>query len=177
MQSKLSKRRGLTFMGFALVALVLAACGSTSKSGTTAKGTTVSASPAASSSALSVKHGSAGTYLVGATGHALYLWEADSMNKSVCSGPCLSAWPAVTASGKPVAGAGVKPNAIGTITTGGQMQLTYDGHPLYYYVGDSGAASTSGQGSDGFGAKWWLVSPAGKAITASSSASSGSTGY
>ena len=51
---------------------------------------------------------------------------------------------------------------LGTITrSDGTKQVTYDGHPLYYFAGDSGAGMASGQGSDGFGAKWWLVSPAG----------------
>ena len=59
--------------------------------------------------------------------------------------------------------------------------MTYDGHPLYYFVGDSGPGTATGQGSDAFGAKWWLVSPAGSDITASVSSfsvggSSGSSG-
>jgi hypothetical protein len=45
--------------------------------------------------------------------------------------------------------------------------VTYDGHPLYYYAGDSGSGMASGQGSDSFGAKWWLVSPSGSDVTAS----------
>ena len=45
--------------------------------------------------------------------------------------------------------------------------MTYDGHPLYYFAGDSGAGMASGQGSDNFGAKWWLVAPSGSDVTAS----------
>jgi hypothetical protein len=45
--------------------------------------------------------------------------------------------------------------------------LSYDGHPLYYFSGDSGPGTATGQGSDGFGAKWWLVAPAGSDVTAS----------
>ena len=57
---------------------------------------------------------------------------------------------------------------LGTITrSDGTKQVTYDGHPLYYYAGDSGAGMASGQGSDSFGAKWWLVSPSGSDVTAS----------
>jgi len=52
---------------------------------------------------------------------------------------------------------------------------TYDGHPLYYFVGDTAPGQISGQGSDGFGAKWWLVDPAGTAITAAVTVSSGAT--
>ena len=48
----------------------------------------------------------------------------------------------------------------------GTEQVTYKGHPLYYFVADTSAGSTKGQGSDAFGAKWWLVAPSGTAITA-----------
>jgi hypothetical protein len=55
---------------------------------------------------------------------------------------------------------------LSTITrSDGTKQVTYDGHPLYYFVGDSGPGTASGQGSDNFGAKWWLVSPAGSDVT------------
>jgi hypothetical protein len=70
---------------------------------------------------------------------------------------------------------------LGTITrSDGTKQVTYDGHPLYYYAGDSGSGMASGQGSDSFGAKWWLVSPSGSDVTASVSSftvsSSGASG-
>ena len=63
---------------------------------------------------------------------------------------------------------GAKASDIGTITrSDGTKQVTYDGHPLYYFSGDSGPGTATGQGSDGFGAKWWLVSPTGSDVTAS----------
>jgi hypothetical protein len=58
-------------------------------------------------------------------------------------------------------------SSLGIITrSDGGKQVTYDGHPLYYFSGDSGPGQANGQGSDGFGAKWWLVSPAGAGVTA-----------
>jgi hypothetical protein len=102
---------------------------------------------------------------------------------SACSGACASAWPPVT--GTATAAGSAKASDLGTITrSDGTKQVTYDGHPLYYFVGDSGPGTASGQGSDNFGAKWWLVSPAGSDITASvssfsvgsASGSSGSAG-
>jgi len=61
-----------------------------------------------------------------------------------------------------------KPSDLGTITrSDGTKQVTYDGHPLYYFAGDSGAGTASGQSSDSFGAKWWLVAPNGSDVTAS----------
>jgi hypothetical protein len=66
---------------------------------------------------------------------------------------------------------GAKAADLGTITrSDGTKQVTYDGHPLYYFAGDSGPGQTNGQGSDGFGAKWWLVAPAGTQITAADTA-------
>jgi predicted lipoprotein with Yx(FWY)xxD motif len=66
----------------------------------------------------------------------------------------------VTASG------GAQTSDLGTITrSDGTKQVTYDGHPLYYFIADKSKGQTTGQGSDGFGAKWWLVAPSGDAIT------------
>jgi secreted repeat protein with Y-X4-D motif len=95
------------------------------------------------------------------------------MNKSVCSGACAGAWPPVTATGTVTASGSAVASDLGTITrSDGTKQVTYDGHPLYYFVGDSGPGSDSGQGSNSFGAKWWLVAPSGSAITGSVSVSS-----
>ena len=71
---------------------------------------------------------------------------------------------------------------LGTISRGGgSRQVTYAGHPLYYFAGDTSSGDTKGQGSTGFGARWWIVSPAGKPITGSPGAGSqpsgGSAGY
>ena len=88
---------------------------------------------------------------------------------SMCSGACAGAWPPVPANGSVTAAGSATAKDLGTITrSDGTKQVTYDGHPLYYFAGDSGAGQTSGQGSDAFGAKWWLVSPTGASITAAS---------
>jgi hypothetical protein len=59
-----------------------------------------------------------------------------------------------------------KASDLGTITrSDGTKQVTYNGHPLYFYSGDSGPGTASGQGSDMFGAKWWLVAPTGANVT------------
>jgi hypothetical protein len=65
--------------------------------------------------------------------------------------------------------------------SGGQNQVTYKGHPLYYYAGDKSAGQTNGQGLNFFGAPWFVLSPAGSKVTGSSGGSStsnsGSTGH
>ena len=77
----------------------------------------------------------------------------------------------MTSKGQVTAANGAKAADLGTITrSDGTKQVTYLGHPLYYFAGDSGPGQTNGQGSDSFGAKWWLVAPAGTKITVADSA-------
>jgi predicted lipoprotein with Yx(FWY)xxD motif len=186
---KTAKLRAGSVAALLSVAVLVAACGSSSSSSTTtaaaaAAPTTSSTSAATAAAAggvsIGTTKGSAGTYLTGAGGRALYLWVADPTGKSTCAGACAAAWPPLTTKGAPMAGNGVKSSDLGTITrSDGTKQVTYNGHPLYYFVADKSAGSTSGQGSDGFGAKWWLVAPSGTAITGAGSAqpaSSTSTG-
>jgi predicted lipoprotein with Yx(FWY)xxD motif len=104
--------------------------------------------------------------LVDAQGRTLYLWQADTGTSSTCSGACATAWPPVTTTGKPAAGSGAKANLLGTTKRAdGSTQVTYAGHPLYRFAGDSAAGRLNGQGSDAFGAKWYVVTPAGTATT------------
>ncbi|MGC2005030.1 hypothetical protein [Trebonia sp.] len=160
------------------VALLVAAC-STGSSGTAAAG---SSSPAGASSSSAAAGGSgstvittvsssAGTFLANSSGHAVYLWTKDSNGMSACSGACAGAWPPVTTTGTVTASGEAKSSDLSTITrSDGTKQVTYDGHPLYFFSGDSGPGMASGQGNDGFGAKWWLVSPSGSDVTSAVSA-------
>jgi predicted lipoprotein with Yx(FWY)xxD motif len=149
-------------------ALVLSACGSSGSSGTSSSSTpaaTSATSSARPASVVATKTTSLGTFLVDSKGRALYLWDADHGSMSTCSGACAQAWPPLTTSGTPKAGGKVKASLLGTTTRpDGSREVTYAGHPLYYFEGDSAPGQTAGQGSDGFGAPWWVVSPAGKAI-------------
>jgi predicted lipoprotein with Yx(FWY)xxD motif len=114
------------------------------------------------------KHHSAanGTYLVDSKGMSLYLFKKDTQKKSKCSGTCAQAWPPLTINGKPKAGSGLKASKLSTSKrSNGAKQVTFNGHPLYHFSGDSHAGDTNGQGSKAFGARWYLVSPSGKAIT------------
>jgi len=156
-------------------ALLVAAC---SSGGSSSAGAAASGSPAAaasSSSGASASGGtvietassSAGTFLTDGSGRAVYLWAKDTGDTSNCTGACAGAWPPVTATGSVTASGSAKASDLGTITrSDGTKQVTYDGHPLYYFSGDSGPGTASGQGSDGFGAKWWLVAPTGSDVTA-----------
>jgi predicted lipoprotein with Yx(FWY)xxD motif len=116
--------------------------------------------------------GAHGVYVTGASGRALYLWVADNHRMSNCSGECAKAWPPLITQGTPVAGHGATAGDLGTITrANGSKQVTYNGHPLYYYVADTSAGMTTGQDNNSFGAKWWLVAPSGSAIVSGGSAS------
>jgi predicted lipoprotein with Yx(FWY)xxD motif len=152
--------------------LLAAACGSAAASQSSGSQPAGSASGAATGTVIVAHPGSGGTFLTSG-GRSVYLWAADGMNKSNCSGACAGAWPPVMAHGKLTASNGAKPSDLGTIARpGGGKQVTYDGHPLYFFAGDSGPGQTNGQGSDSFGAKWWLVAPAGTKITAADAAAS-----
>ena len=148
-------------------ALVLAACGSSGSSSTSSSYTPPAAPPAARrpASVVGTKTSSLGTFLVDAKGRALYLWDADHGSMSTCSGACAQAWPPLTATGTPKASGQVKSSLLGTtMRSDGSHEVTYAGHPLYYFAGDSAPKQTNGQGSNSFGSPWWVVSPAGQAI-------------
>lgn len=192
-----SRRHAARLTGLLGVALIVAACGSSSSSSTSttrpAAGSSASTTPSSAPAggvAIGTAKGPGGmTYLTGASGRALYLWVADSNGRSACSGACAKAWPPLLTTAAPTAAGGVMAGDLGTITrSDGTRQVTYGGHPLYYFIADTGAGTIRGQGSDSFGAKWWLVAPSGTAITtgaaagdaaandAGSSSSAGSSG-
>jgi predicted lipoprotein with Yx(FWY)xxD motif len=155
------------FGALVAVALTAAACGSSGSSGTGAQAG-ASASGSGAAMVITTKAGSAGTFLTDGSGRTVYLWAKDGMDASACSGACTALWPPVTTGGSPTASGSAKASDLGTITrSDGAKQVTYDGHALYYYAGDSGAGMTNGQGTDSFGAKWWLVAPTGTSITSS----------
>jgi predicted lipoprotein with Yx(FWY)xxD motif len=153
-------------------ALLATACGSAAASSpSSAPAAGNSASASTTGTVISTQAGSAGAFLTAGSGRAVYLWAADGMNMSACSGACAAVWPPVPATGTLTATGGAKASDLGTITrSDGTKQVTYDGHPLYYFVGDSAAGQTNGQASDNFGAKWWLVASSGAKITAADTA-------
>jgi predicted lipoprotein with Yx(FWY)xxD motif len=107
------------------------------------------------------------------------MFDSDTAVKSSCADACTVYWPPLIAKGKASVAGSAKAADLGTITrAGGTKQVTYDGHPLYYFIGDHTAGDTGGQGLDDFGAKWWLLGPSGSPITSGSSSggSSGSSG-
>jgi predicted lipoprotein with Yx(FWY)xxD motif len=106
-----------------------------------------------------------GPILVDKNGTTLYDFPPDRGTTSVCYGACAALWPPLLTSGKPIAGPGVRAHLLGTTTRkDGKLEVTYSGHPLYYWVGDRKPGQTSGQGLNQFGGPWWVISPAGNEI-------------
>jgi predicted lipoprotein with Yx(FWY)xxD motif len=111
------------------------------------------------------KIGKLGKVLVNGHGQTLYLFEKDKGKTSKCYGGCAAGWPPALTSGKPKAGNGVSSSKLGTTKRkNGKLQVTYNGHPLYAYIGDSGPGKASGEGSNAFGAKWYVVNAKGKKV-------------
>ncbi|WP_241003087.1 hypothetical protein [Streptomyces sp. CB01881] len=106
-----------------------------------------------------------GMILTDSQGRTVYLFEKDAPTMSNCDGACASAWPPLTTSGAPQTGAGVTASELGTITRADHsVEVTYHGHPLYYFSGDHNPGDTKGQGSQAFGAGWYVLNPAGNKI-------------
>jgi len=106
-----------------------------------------------------------GRILVDSRGITLYDFVKDKGKTSVCYGACAALWPPLITHGKPIAGHGVRRRLLGTTTRkDGKRQVTYGGHPLYYFVTDRKPGQTTGQGVNQFGGPWWVLSATGKEI-------------
>jgi predicted lipoprotein with Yx(FWY)xxD motif len=112
-----------------------------------------------------------GTALVDGNGRTLYLFEADTTT-STCSGPCAQAWPPLITHNNPPTPTGAAQAALfgATPRDDGTQQLTYNGHPLYYFAGDRTPGDARGQGLNQFGAGWYVVTPTGNKIDSDESA-------
>lgn len=161
-----------------LLALIVAGCGGTPTSnplgagGPSAAGTTSSA-PVVKTASVSVK-GAAMTVLTDSQGKTLYFFDNDSTTQATCtsSGGCAQTWPAfVTSGGAPTAPSGVS-GSFSIINSGNGVQVTYNGHPLYAYSGDSGPGQANG---DGLFGKWHVATPT--TPQNANGSSSGGSGY
>ena len=116
-------------------------------------------------STIALRSTAVGKVIVGANGRTLYLFTADKATKSVCYGQCATYWPPLIA-GKPTVGAGLNASKLGTTKRkDGKLQVTYNGHPLYFFALDKKTSEIKGQGYVHFGGTWWTVSAAGTKIT------------
>jgi predicted lipoprotein with Yx(FWY)xxD motif len=123
------------------------------------------ASAASGGAQVKVGKTSIGRVLVNAHGLTLYMFAADKHGKSACYGSCATYWPPLLTTSTHVVGTGVKTSLLGTTKrTGGKLQVTYNGHPLYRFLKDTKPGQASGQGLNLSGGLWWVMSPAGTVI-------------
>jgi predicted lipoprotein with Yx(FWY)xxD motif len=107
-----------------------------------------------------------GKLLTDGRGRALYLFEREKTERPKCYGACAKAWPVFYAKGTPKAGKGVKQKLLGTAKRrDGRSMVTYNGHPLYYYVTDKKPGVVTCQNVEEFGGLWLVVAPSGNAIS------------
>jgi predicted lipoprotein with Yx(FWY)xxD motif len=152
---------------------VLAACGSSgSPSSTPTSGGSAAASASAAATAEGLKTAKVGavTVLTNAKGFTLYSFAPDTATKSACNGPCATSWPPQKAS------ATVKSPYAMIKRTDGSTQLTFHGHPLYTFTGDTSPGQANGNGVNAFGGLWHEV-PASGGAAPSPGSGGGVPGY
>ena len=137
-------------------AFVIAACSSspssTSSGGTASSATPASSAPATGSSALKTAKIGGATVVTNAKGFTLYWFVPDTATMSKCNGSCATFWPPVK--GPATAGAGVTGKLATIKRADGSVQATYNGHPLYTYVGDHAPGQATGNGLNVNGGVW-----------------------
>jgi predicted lipoprotein with Yx(FWY)xxD motif len=158
-----------------LTALALASCGGGGNATASSPPPKTASGKAAT---LGVESTSLGKILYNGQGRTLYVFQSDTGTTSNCSGACATNWPPLT-SANPTVGKGASASMVGTTKrSDGTTQVTYNGHPVYTFKGDSSPGDTSGQGVNAFGGLWYAVSPAGQQVTASApNSSGGGNGY
>jgi predicted lipoprotein with Yx(FWY)xxD motif len=178
--TRLKGRNGLRMLlalpAVAATAAMLAACSSSGTS-TTSGGSSTSTSSPAAATAGSLKTTTIGgaTVLTNSKGFTLYSFAPDTPTKSNCNGTCAQNWPPVQG---PATASGVK-GTFGTIKrSDGSVQATFDGHPLYTFVGDTAPGQARGNGLNAAGGLWHEITTSGTAAPVStSSQGGGGSGY
>ena len=142
------------------LALAMAACSNGEEPGGGTQAPEETEAPAEAT--VAVADSDLGEIVVDAEGRTLYVFLADEGTESTCYDECEDSWPPLTVDGEPVAGEGVDGSLLGTSErTDGSVQVTLDGHPLYFFGGDQAAGDVNGQGVADV---WYVVSPSGEAI-------------
>lgn len=129
-------------------------------------GSTATVALASSGAVVTTRDGKLGTMLAARNGHTLYMFNRD-WRKSYCYGSCAATWKPDISYGRPTAASGSQVNAklLGTTRrTNGSLQVTYNGHPLYLYVGDKSPGAMHGEGKYQFRGYWYAVGTNGKAL-------------
>jgi predicted lipoprotein with Yx(FWY)xxD motif len=170
------KNRTLAAVSVVALGIALTACGSSNKKTTSTAAGSAASKPASTPSSTPSRYGgggvkvalrkvSFGKVLVGPNSHTVYLFLKDTGTTSQCNGKCAKVWAPLTSSGQAQAGSGLNQSLLGTSKrSDGTMQITYGGHPLYYYDDDKKPGMTEGEGKKEFGAEWYAVGADGKKV-------------
>jgi predicted lipoprotein with Yx(FWY)xxD motif len=101
--------------------------------------------------------------VVDSKGFTVYDFHKDEGTVSSCYGACAEGWPPVLTEGAPRSGEGALAAKLGTIKRkDGTTQVTYAGHPLYTFAGDSKPGEANGNDVDAFGAEWYALKASGE---------------
>ena len=129
---------------------------------------------AVAAGSLRTAHVGTATVLTNSKGFTLYSFAPDTPTKSNCNGTCAQNWPPVTG---PATASGVT-GTFGTIKRAdGSIQASFDGHPLYTFVGDTAPGQAKGNGLNAAGGVWHEITTSGTAAPAPAGTSSSSGGY
>jgi predicted lipoprotein with Yx(FWY)xxD motif len=164
----------LAVLAVAAAAAILAACSSSGTSSAGGSGSTGTSTPAAATTGnLKTTTIGGATVLTSAKGFTLYSFAPDTPAKSNCNGACAQNWPPVKG---PATASGAK-GTFGTIKrSDGSIQATFDGHPLYTFVGDTAPGQAKGNGLNAAGGLWHEITTSGTAAPASTSSPGGGGG-
>src|SRR5450759_644295 len=171
-------RRTIPLTIILLLAIALAACGSSTSTGSSSTSTPTAAATTPSSSTALVKtstatvKGKSETILTDAQGKTLYYFTPDTATTTACTGACAQNWPPLmaTGSGAPTSATPLS-GKLTSLTTANGNQVAYNGHMLYTFAGDSGPGQTAGEGLLG---KWFVATPG---LTSLGSVSPNGYGY
>jgi predicted lipoprotein with Yx(FWY)xxD motif len=149
-------KRTYVFLAIALATVASATTVATAQS-------TLPAAHSSRTATVQLRHTSLGSILVSSSGRTLYEFTKDHAKKNSCAAisGCSEIWPSLKVSGRPTAGPGIKAALLST-TSGNQV--TYAGHPLYTYSGDSGPGKTSYVGAKAFGGTWYAINATGGTV-------------
>lgn len=156
--------RGAGLGALAVLALLLAACGTSEESPGQGQSRqpAATAAPAAAPAGLKLAQSKLGQVLTDDKGHTLYAFTPDQAGKSTCYDTCAQTWPPLLTQAAPVGAAGVTASLVGTTTrSDGGKQATYKSWPLYYYAGDRQPGDLKGQG---VGGNWFVVGADGSLV-------------
>ena len=154
----LSLKRIVQIMSMLFIALIVAACGSSTSTGSgSSSGTTPTTSTPVVKTAMATVKGQSETILTNAQGMTLYYLTADTATKAVCTGTCAGVWPPLlfTGTGSPTSATSL-PGTLSVVTDANGQQVEYNGHPLYTYSKDTAPGQTNGEGFNG---RWFVATP------------------